>query len=118
MLERWADPNLLVKAGAKRLAAVIAKASNNHTGVERADEWLAAANAAIELYAGHPAVAFGDLAAEVATEVRLLRADRDRARRARRRTRDRVSLGRSRRSRAQPARPRRHRRTRARRDDG
>lgn len=28
----------------------------------------------VELYAGHPAVAFADLAAEVATEVRLLRA--------------------------------------------
>jgi transposase len=73
VLERWADPNLLVRVGAKRLATVIAKASNNHTGSERAREWLEAANAAIELYAGHRAVAFGDLAAEVATEVRLLR---------------------------------------------
>jgi transposase len=74
VLERWADPNLLVKAGAKRLTAVIAKASNNHQGAERAAEWVAAAEASIELYAGHPAVAFADLAAEVATEVRLLRA--------------------------------------------
>jgi transposase len=73
VLERWADPNLLVKAGARRLAAVIARASNNHTGVERAQEWLDAANAAIDLYRGHGAVAFTDLAAEVATEVRLLR---------------------------------------------
>ena len=53
VLERWADPNLLVKVGAKRLAALIARSSNNHTGVERAQEWLAAANAAIDLYAGH-----------------------------------------------------------------
>jgi transposase len=74
VLERWADPNLLVKAGVKRLAAVIAKASNNHRGAERAAEWITAAEASIELYAGHPAVAFTDLAAEVATEVRLLRA--------------------------------------------
>jgi transposase len=73
VLDRWADPNLLVKVGAKRLATVIAKASNNHSGVERAREWLEAAPAAIELYAAHDAVAFGDLAAEVATEVRLLR---------------------------------------------
>jgi transposase len=72
VLERWADPNMLVRAGRKRIAAVIVKASNNHCGVERADEWLAAANAAIELYAGHPAVAFADIAAEIATEVRLL----------------------------------------------
>jgi transposase len=74
VLERWADPNTLVRAGRTRIAAVIVKASNNHSGVERADEWLAAANAAIELYAGHPAVAFADVAAEIATEVRLLRA--------------------------------------------
>jgi len=74
VLERWADPNLLVKAGRKRLVTVIANASNNHTGVERAQEWLDAASAAIDLYAGHRAVAFADLAAEVATEVRLLRA--------------------------------------------
>lgn len=35
VLERWADPNALVKAGAKRLAAVIAKASKGHHGAER-----------------------------------------------------------------------------------
>jgi len=74
VLERWADPNLLVKAGAKRLTTVIAKASHNHQGAPRASEWIAAAEASLELYAGHPAVAFADLAAEVATEVRLLRA--------------------------------------------
>ena len=74
VLERWADPNLLVKTGQKRLTAVIAKASNGHLGVDRAEEWLCAAHAAIDLYAGHQAVAFTDLAAEVATEVRLLRA--------------------------------------------
>lgn len=74
VLERWADPNQLVKAGAKRLTAVIAKASNNHQGADRAEQWLEAARAAVDLYAGHPAVAFVDLAAEVASEVRLLRA--------------------------------------------
>lgn len=74
VLERFADPNALVKVGVKRLSAVIAKASNHHQGAERARQWLDAAHAAIELYAGHPAVAFADLAAEVASEVRLLRA--------------------------------------------
>ncbi len=74
VLERWADPNLLVNAGLKRVTAVIVKASKNHQGPDRAGEWIAAAQAAIELYDGHPAVAFSDLAAEVATEVRLLRA--------------------------------------------
>jgi transposase len=74
VLERWADPNALVKAGVKRLTTLIVKASHNHQGVERAEQWLGAARASIELYGNHPAVAFSDLAAEVATEVRLLRA--------------------------------------------
>jgi transposase len=74
VLERWADPNRLVKAGHKRVCAVIVKASHGHQSTERAAEWLAAAQASLELYADHPAVAFEDLAAEVATEVRLLRA--------------------------------------------
>jgi transposase len=74
VLERWSDPNVLVKTGVKRLTAAITKASNGHLGVARAQEWLAAARAAIDLYAGHRAVAFAEIAAEIATEVRLLRA--------------------------------------------
>jgi transposase len=74
VLERWADPRQLVRVGIKRLTAVIAKASQNHQGAERATEWLAAARAALDLYGDDPAVAFSDLAAEVASEVRLLRA--------------------------------------------
>lgn len=73
VLERYADPNQLLTAGLKRVTAVIAKASHNHQGHDRALEWITAAQAAVELYGGHPAVAFTDLAAEVATEVRLLR---------------------------------------------
>jgi transposase len=74
VLERYADPNTLVRLGVKRLTAVIAKASNNHQGAGRSAQWIAAAEASLELYDGHSAVAFADLAAEVATEVRLLRA--------------------------------------------
>jgi transposase len=74
VLERFADPNQLVKVGVKRLGALIAKASHNHLGAESAGQWIAAAEASLELYAAHPAVAFADLAAEIATEVRLLRA--------------------------------------------
>lgn len=74
VLERFADPNVLVRAGRARLTSLIAKASHNHLGAGRAEQWLAAARSAIELYGGHPAVSFPDLAAEVATEVRLLRA--------------------------------------------
>ncbi len=74
VLERWADPNLLVNAGVEQVTALIVDASNNHQGAERAAVWIASAEAALELYGSSPAVAFADLAAEVATEVRLLRA--------------------------------------------
>jgi transposase len=77
VLERYADPNALVRLGERRLGDLIAKASHNHQGLERARQWLDAARAALELYEGHPAVAFSDLAAEVASEVRLLRAVHD-----------------------------------------
>ena len=74
VLERFANPESLVALGFKRLSALVAKASRNHQGEARARQWLDAAESALELYAGHPAVAFADLAAEVVTEVRLLRA--------------------------------------------
>jgi transposase len=74
VLERYADPRALARAGQARLATLIAKASHNHQGSERARQWLDAARASLELYAGHPAADFAALAAEIATEVRLLRA--------------------------------------------
>jgi hypothetical protein len=74
VLERWADPRALLRLGETRLTAVIVKASHNHLGSARAEQWLSAAQAAVELYVDHLAVAFADLAAEVATEVRLIRA--------------------------------------------
>lgn len=77
VLERYADPNALLRLGLKRLTALLERASKGHQGTERARHWIDAAEASIELYAGHPAVAFADLAAEIATEVRLLRAVQD-----------------------------------------
>lgn len=74
VLERYADPNALLKLGLKRLCALIEKASKGHQGIDRARQWIGAGEASIELYGDHPAVAFADLAAEIATEVRLLRA--------------------------------------------
>lgn len=74
VLERYADPNALLKVGFKRLTALIEKHSHGHQGTDRAHQWLAAAEASVELYGDHPAVAFADVAAEIATEVRLLRA--------------------------------------------
>jgi transposase len=74
VLRRWSDPDALVKLGVRRLTAVIEKTSKGHQGIERAQQWITAAEASLELYAGHRAVPFADLAAEIATEVRLLRA--------------------------------------------
>ena len=73
VLERYADPNALFRLGVKRLSTLIAKTSKNQQGIDRARQWIDAAEASIELYAGHPAVAFADLAAEIATEIMLLR---------------------------------------------
>lgn len=74
VLQRYADPRALLRLGRTRLTALIVKASHNHQGAARAEQWLTAARLAIELYGEHPAVAFTDLAAEIATEVRLLQA--------------------------------------------
>jgi transposase len=74
VLERWADPHALVAVGRARLQRVLATASAGQQGAQRAQQWLAAARAALELYGDHPAIAFTELAAEVTSEVRLLRA--------------------------------------------
>ena len=73
VLQRWADPRALLQLGQARLTAVIVKASKHHLGAARAQQWIDSARAAVELYADHPAVPLADLAAEVATEVRLIR---------------------------------------------
>jgi transposase len=67
VLERWADPRALLAAGPTRLAERIHTAS-------RGQQRLTAARAALELYGEHPTVAFTELAAELASEIRLLRA--------------------------------------------
>jgi transposase len=74
VLERYAGPRALLAAGTAELTRVIAAASGKQQGQERARQWLAAAAAAVELYGDHPAVPYDELAAEVVTEVRLLRA--------------------------------------------
>ena len=74
VLERYADPRLLLAAGDGELTRRITTASGHQQGSQRAGQWRAAAAAAVELYGDHPAVAYDELAAEVATESRLLRA--------------------------------------------
>ena len=75
VLERTgADPHQLVRLGKARLTRLIVIASRHQQGELRAQQWLDAAHLALELFAEHPAVAFSDLAEEVRTEVRLLKA--------------------------------------------
>jgi transposase len=74
VLERYGDPRRMLRAGRARLAGLIAKTSRGHHGAARAEAWLAVARRALELYGDDPAVAFEDLADEIATEARLLRA--------------------------------------------
>ena len=74
VLERYAGPRKLLAASEAELTRLITTTSNKQQGQERAGQWLAAAAAAIELYGDHPAVPFEELAAEIATEVRLLKA--------------------------------------------
>src|SRR5689334_12570213 len=74
VLEHCASPQALMAAGMAELTRLISAASNKQQGQDRARQWRAAAAAAIELYGDDPAVPVEELAAEVATEVRLLRA--------------------------------------------
>ena len=74
ILERHGDPRKLVRVPRSRLVALVRKASRGHAGEQRADAWRAVAAAAVDLYDDDPAVPFEDLAAEMASEVRLLRA--------------------------------------------
>jgi hypothetical protein len=74
VLEQHADPRELTGVGEAGLTQLITTVPDKQLGQERAGQWLAAAMAAIELYGDHPAVPLEELAAEVATEVRLLRA--------------------------------------------
>ena len=58
VLERWADPQALVAVGSARLQQVLASASAGQQGTQRAEQWLAAAHAALELYGDHSAIAW------------------------------------------------------------
>ena len=74
VLERYGDPRALLTAGPAELTRLITSASGHQQGKDRALQWRAAAKAALDLYGDDLAVPFAELATEVATEVRLLRA--------------------------------------------
>lgn len=75
VLEHYANPHRLAKVPESRLAARIAKETRG--GAEyahrKAATWIAVARGAVELYGDDPAVAFEDLADEIATEIATLK---------------------------------------------
>ena len=77
VLEDYADPRSLAAVGIAELTRLISKVSNKQQGQPRARQWLGAAAAALGLYGDHPAAPYAELAAEVMTEIRLLRAIQD-----------------------------------------
>lgn len=75
MLERWADPRKLIELGEQRLGSFISLQSKGQlNGEVRAAAWIRAAREAIDLYGDSDAVPFDDIAADIASQVRLLRA--------------------------------------------
>jgi transposase len=74
ILERYADPRALLATGPARLTRLIAKTSRGQLGAAKAEALRVAATEAVALWDGDSAIAIEDLAAEIATEVGLLRA--------------------------------------------
>ena len=74
VLERYGDPRRLLAAGVGRLTTLIRRGSNNHSGRDKADAFIDAARAAVDLYGDSSVVAWADLADVLAGEIRLLRA--------------------------------------------
>jgi transposase len=74
VLDRYADPRALLAAGPARLTRLIVKTSRGQLGAAKAQAPRVAAAQAVALWDGDSAIAIDDLAAEVATEVRLVRA--------------------------------------------
>lgn len=78
VLERYADPRKLAKTRPGRLTDLIATAAHGHGDpAAKAEAFRTAAKEALALYGDHPAVAFDVIAAEIGTEIRLLRALED-----------------------------------------
>lgn len=73
VLERYGDPVALKKLGRKRLSDLLVRTSRGHFREEKADELLAAADETITLWAAG-GLDFSELAADIATEVRVIKA--------------------------------------------
>jgi transposase len=74
VLERYGDPRALLAAGPGRLTRLIATTSRGQLGQAKTQALRTAAAEAVALWEGDSAIAIQDLAAEVASDVRLVRA--------------------------------------------
>src|SRR5919197_3896481 len=74
VLERYADPRALLAAGPGRLTRLIVTTSRGQLGQAKTQALRTAAAEAVALWEGDSAIAIQDLVAEVASEVRLVRA--------------------------------------------
>ena len=74
LLEKYANPHRLAAIPRHRLVAFIHKASTGHVPDSRADAWLQVAKEAVELFGTETGIAFDDIAAEIASEIRMWRA--------------------------------------------
>jgi hypothetical protein len=59
VLEQFASPQALMAAGLAELTHLISTTSDKQQGQDRARQWRAAAEAAVELYGDDPAVPSG-----------------------------------------------------------
>ena len=73
VLERYADPRALLKAGRARLLRLVHTESRGKLGEDKVRTLRTAAEAALQLWGEDPAIALSDLAEEITTEIRLLR---------------------------------------------
>lgn len=73
ILERFADPKTLKKLGRKRLAAAMIRSSRGAWREAKADELLAAADEALELWQVAGGLDFAELAEDIALEARHVR---------------------------------------------
>jgi transposase len=73
VLERFADPKTLKKLGRKRLAAAMIRSSRGAWREAKADELLAAADEALELWEAAGGLDFAELAEDIALEARHIR---------------------------------------------
>jgi transposase len=73
VLERYGDPRALRRLGRQRLSSLVRRVSRGHWSETKADGLLAAAEEALQLWAAG-GLDFAELAADIAAEIRVVRA--------------------------------------------